>query len=283
MTAIALVQKVKNFPPVSQAALKMISLLDNAVVDNEDIVQMLKYDNVLTAKLLKACNAPSFGQQEPVASVDQAVFILGHQQIHHIVMTLAFGSVMTVSSLAYTMEVNELWEHSVVSATASEIALDHVPQLKANPSVAFTASLLHDIGKLVFGQALSAEQLREIRDLAERKQISGTEAEKEILGVDHSETGAVLLKSWKLPESIVEAVANHHQPVTKPEPRLSTLVHIANGLAHHANPPPGQSMHDLRLSEAVVSEFGINEERVVTMAADVSKSFERVNRFMAMV
>ena len=68
MTAIALVQKVKNFPPVSQAALKMISLLDKASVDNDDIVQVLKYDNVLTAKLLKACNAPSFGLGEPVAS-----------------------------------------------------------------------------------------------------------------------------------------------------------------------------------------------------------------------
>ena len=283
MTPIALVQKVKNFPPVSQAALKMISLLDRASVDNDDIVQVLKYDNVLTAKLLKACNAPSFGLQEPVSSVDQAVLILGHQQIHHVVMTLAFGSVMTVASRAYTMEVNELWEHSLVSATAAEIVLENVPQLDANASVAFTASLLHDIGKLVFGQALSGKELYEIRDLAGRKQIPGTEAEKEILGVDHAETGAALLQSWKLPESIVEAVANHHRPVIKPEPRLSALVHIANGMAHHASPPPGQNIHDLRLAGAVVAEFDIDEDKLESMAAAARESFERVERFMAMV
>jgi len=283
MTAIALVQKVKNFPPVSQAALKMISLLDKASVDNDDIVQVLKYDNVLTAKLLKACNAPSFGLGEPVASVDQAVLYLGHQQIHHVVMTLAFGSVMTVSSLPYTMEVSDLWQHSVVTATAVETVLDQVPQLDANASVAFTASLLHDIGKLVFGQALSAEQLREIRDLAERKQISGPAAEKEILGVDHAETGAALLQGWRLPESIVEAVGNHHRPVLKPEARLSTLVHITNSVAHHASPPPGQNSHDLLLADAVAAEFGITEEKLESMAAAARESFEHVERFMAMV
>jgi putative nucleotidyltransferase with HDIG domain len=283
MTAITLIQKVKNFPPVSQAALKMISLLDKASVDNDDIVQVLKYDNVLTAKLLKACNTPSFGLSEPVASVDQAVLILGHEQIHHVVMTLAFGSVMTSASRAYTMEVNELWQHSVVSATAVEIALENVPQLDGNPSVAFTASLLHDVGKLVFGQALEANELSEIRDLAERKQISGSDAEKEILGVDHGETGAALLQSWRLPESIVEAVANHHRPVLKPEPRLSTLVHIANSIAHHANPPPGQNPHDLRLCDKVVAEFGIDEKKMETMATSAKESFEHVERFMAMV
>ena len=260
----------------------MISLLDKASVDNDDIVQVLKYDNVLTAKLLKACNAPSFGLGEPVASVDQAVLILGHQQIHHIVMTLAFGSVMTVASLPYTMEVNDLWQHSVVTATAVETVLDQVPQLDANASVAFTASLLHDIGKLVFGQALTAEQLREIRDLADRKQISGTAAEKEILGVDHGETGAALLQSWRLPESIVEAVGNHHRPVLKSEPRLSTLVHIANVIAYQAAPPPGQNSFDLQLADALVDEFDLNAEKLESMAIAAHESFEHVDRFMAL-
>ena len=121
MTAIALVQKVKNLPTVSHAALKLISLLDKPSVDNDEIVQIIKYDNVLTAKLLRACNAPSFGLGEAVSSVDQAVLILGHTQIFHIVMTLAFGSVMTISSLPYTIEMNELWEHSLVTAMASEM------------------------------------------------------------------------------------------------------------------------------------------------------------------
>ncbi len=284
MSAIALVQKVKNLPPVSPAALKLISLLDKPGADNDEIVGVLKYDNVLTAKLLRACNAPALGLTEQVSSVDQAVFLLGHQQILHIVMTLAFGSIMAVSSLTYTMEMNELWQHSVVSAVAAEIVLEHSPEMDANArsNVAFTAGLLHDIGKLVLAQTLSKEEIFEIRDRIERKQISGTDAEKEVLGLDHGEVGAALLQSWRLPENIVEAVANHHRPVLQPEPLVSTIIHVANGIAHQAKPSLDQNRHDLHLSGPIVTTFGITEERRKKMAEAVGESFDRVDYFMGM-
>lgn len=282
MTAIALVQKVKNLPTVSEAALKLLSLLEQSTVDNEDIVQVLKYDNVLTAKLLRACNSPSLGLEESVSSVDQAVLILGHQQILRVVMTLAFGGITRISSMAYIMEVNELWEHSLVSATAVEIVIADLAQSDANASVAFTASLLHDIGKLVIGQTVSEADLAEIRDRCERKQISGSQAEQEVLGVDHGEVGAALLRNWRLPPGIVEAVENHHRPAMKPEPRLSALVHIANAVAHHAKPPSVQNPHDLRVAEEVATEWAINDEKLDHMVGAARQYFEHVERFMAM-
>jgi putative nucleotidyltransferase with HDIG domain len=281
MTAIALVQKVKDLPPVPEAALKLISLLEKFAVDNNEIIQVLKYDNVLTARLLQACNAPAFGLGEPVESVDQAVFILGHEQILHLVMTLAFKSVMTGSSKSYTMDMNQLWHHSVVSAIGVEIVLEQIPALDGSANVAFTTSLLHDIGKLVFAQTLTADELAEIRDRIERKQISCVKAEKEFLGIDHSEVGAALLKKWRLPESIVEGVANHHYPPIKPEPRLSTLVHIANSVAHHTAPSPGQTPDDRRLDDGVAAAFNINEEKMNAIVEVARKSLDKVDRFMA--
>jgi putative nucleotidyltransferase with HDIG domain len=282
MTAIALIQNVKNLPPVSQAALKLISLLDRSFTDNEEVVQVLKYDTVMTAKLLKACNAPSFGLSEPVSSVDQAVFILGYEQILHTVITLAFGSVMTTPSPAFTAGANELWQHSLIAATATETVLNHLPGLNAQPNAAFTAALLHDIGKLVFAQTLSAEQLAEIRDRAERKFISFTDAEKEVVGIDHGEAGAALLQSWRLPESIVEAAANHHRPVLKPEARLSVLVHIVNAAAHHADPVPDQNSHHLKIADAVAKEYGIDSEKLEIIVEDARQAFKPADRFMAM-
>jgi putative nucleotidyltransferase with HDIG domain len=282
MTAITLIQNVKNLPPVSQAALKLISLLDQSSTDNDDVVQVLKYDTVMTAKLLKACNAPAFGLSQPVSSVDEAVFILGHEQILHTVITLAFGSVMTAPSPAFTAGANELWQHSLIAATATETVLGHLPGLNAQLNAAFTAALLHDIGKLVFAQTLTAAQLAEIRDCAERKGISGTDAEKEVLGTDHGETGSALLQSWRLPESIVEAVANHHRPVLKPEAPLSVLVHIVNAVAHLADPVPGQNSHDLKIDDGVSREYGINSDKLETIVAEARQSFKNVDRFMAM-
>jgi len=282
MTAITLIQNVKNLPPVSQAALKLISLLDQPSTDNDDVVQVLKYDTVMTAKLLKACNAPSFGLSESVSSVDQAVFILGHEQILHTVITLAFSSVMTTPSPAFAAGANELWQHSLIAATAIETVLRHLPDLNAQPNAAFTAALLHDIGKLVFAQTLSTSQLAEIRDCAERKLISGTDAEREVLGIDHGETGAALLQSWRLPENIVEAVANHHRPVLRPKGNLSVLVHIVNAVAHQADPVPGQNSHDLKIADAIGKEFGLSPEKLEMIVLDARQSFKSADRFMAM-
>jgi putative nucleotidyltransferase with HDIG domain len=282
MSAQELVAKVKNLPPVSQAALHLVSLLEQPAVSNSEVVNVLKYDNVLTAKLLRACNSPFFGLTEPITSVDQAVLILGHQQILHIVLTLAFGSAMVVPLPGYAVEAKELWRHSLITASAAEVVVNELPELNLEAPVAFTVGLLHDIGKLVLGQALTPELQTLIRDRIEQGLISRAEAEKEILGTDHGEVGAVLLKSWNIPEEIIEAVANHHHPVLKPRPKLSVVTHIANCVAHLAGSAPGWDSFALRVDNEVTVALELNHEKLEIMMADVRESFNRVDQYMRM-
>jgi putative nucleotidyltransferase with HDIG domain len=280
MTAQQLVAKVKNLPPVPHAALKLVSLLDQPSVSNTEVVQALRCDNVLTAKLLRACNSPFFGLAEPVASVDQAVFLLGHQQILHIVLTIAFGSAMVVPLPGYAVEASELWRHSLVTATASEMIANEFTDLNVEPPVAFTVGLLHDIGKLVLGQTLTADLQAEIRRLIEHDKLARAEAEKAVLGTDHGEVGALLLQSWHLPDELVEAVANHHQPVLKPRPRLSVVTHLANCLAHLAGSAPGWDGYAVRISNEVVTSLAINPEQIEQLVFNIRESSERVEQFM---
>ena len=283
MTAHELVAKVKNLPAVSQAALKLVNLLDQSTVSNSEVVNVLKYDNVLTAKLLRACNSPYFGLTEPISSVDQAVLILGHQQILHIVLTLAFGSAMVVPLPGYAVEAKELWRHSLITATAAEVVLNDLPELNMEMPVAFTAGLLHDIGKLVLGQALTPELQLAIRSRVEIGRISRAEAEKEILGTDHSEVGAALLHSWHLPEEIVEAVANHHLPKMEPRPQLSVVTHVGNCLAHLVGSAPGWDSFALRVDNRVTMTLDLKPEKLELMMMAVRESFDRVDQFMGML
>jgi putative nucleotidyltransferase with HDIG domain len=282
MTAQELVANVKNLPPVPHAALKLVSLLDQPGVSNTEVVQALRCDNVLTAKLLRACNSPYFGLAEPVSSVDQAVFVLGHQQILHIVLTLAFGSTMVVPLPGYAVEASELWRHSLITAIASETIANDLVDLNVDPPVAFTVGLLHDIGKLVLGQALTPEVQAEIRARVEHGQQSRSEAEKAVLGTDHSEVGALLLQNWHLSDDVVEAVAHHHQPVLKPRPRLSVVTHLANGIAHLAGSAPGWDGYAMRISNEVVERLEITPEQVEKLVLTVRESFDRVDQFMNM-
>lgn len=275
-----LVDRVKNLPPVSQAALKLVNLLDEEEADNDEIVNAIKCDNILTAKLLRACNSPYFGLNEPVASVDQAVMILGHQQILHIVLTLAFGSAMVVPLPGYAVEASELWRHSLITASAAEIIALEANGMAIEKPAAFTVGLLHDIGKLVTSQALTPDLQTSIRQLVEQQKISRSEAERIVLGTDHGEVGACLLKTWLLPEQIIEATANHHNPVFEPFPKLSMVTHLANCLAHLAGSAPGWDGFAVRVNPQALTVLGIEESRIEAMIAEVRASFDKVDQFM---
>jgi len=282
MTAPEIINKVKNLPPISQAALRLVNLLEQSSISNDEIVQVIKCDNVLTAKLLRACNSPYFDLDEPVSSVDQAVLMLGHQQILHIVLTLAFGSAMVVPLPGYAVEANELWRHSLLTATAAEIVAAEAFTMNVDAPIAFTVGLLHDIGKLAMSQALTPEIQHEIRQLVEQHSCSRTEAEKQILGADHAEIGACLLQGWNLPEEIVEAVANHHHPVCEPRPKLSVIAHLSNCFAHLAGSAPGWDGFAVRVSPDAAAILNLDESRLEGLVLDVRNAYERVDQFMNM-
>jgi putative nucleotidyltransferase with HDIG domain len=282
MTPNEVIAKVKNLPAVSQAALKLVTLLDQPAVSNEDVVTALKYDNVLTAKLLRACNSPYFGFEEKISSVEQSVLILGHQQILHMVLSLAFGGAMSTTLPGYAIEARELWSHSLTTAVAAEqLVLDGLP-VEVEAPVAFTAGLLHDIGKLAMNQVIDAATQSAIRDFIVQNHFPRNAAERAILGTDHAEVGARLLQTWRLSEEIVEAVASHHRPVTTLKPRLSAVIHVANCLAHLIGSTLGWESYAVIADAKANQVLGITPEKLESLMTKVHDSAGKVEHFMSL-
>lgn len=280
MTATELAAKGKDMRIASHAALQLVGMLDNPDTGNDEVVEILKYDNVLTAKLLRACNSSYFGFADPVASVEQAVLMIGHQQILQIVLALEFSPAMTVSLPAYAVEAKELWHHSLATASAAEMLAKGGIECEVEPSVAFTAGMLHDIGKLLMSHVLTTELQMEIRGRIAGDGISRDQAEKQILGTDHAEAGGALLETWRLPEQIVEAVRNHHSPVVEPKPRLSAVIHVANVVAHLAGSAPGWEAYAVAVAPHVAEKFDLTNDRLETLVLSVRDAFDRVEQLM---
>jgi putative nucleotidyltransferase with HDIG domain len=124
---------------------------------------------------------------------------------------------------------DRFWRHALASALAAQaLARRRAP----DQDVAFTAALLHDIGRLVL-VAYHAEGLAAVRAAATVDDADTLPFERALLGVDHAEVGAMVARHWRFPPEVVQAIAAHHGPPGGDGPvGLADLVHVADAIAH---------------------------------------------------
>jgi putative nucleotidyltransferase with HDIG domain len=281
MTAEEIVAQAKDLPVVSETARKLTIQLNQPDLHRDELVKTLRCDNVLTAKLLRACNSAECGAREPVISLDQALLILGDDTIFRMVCAIGFGDSLGMSTPGYAAEANGLWNHSLSTGVGAEY-LAGVENYGDGPaSAAFTAGLLHDIGKTVINKVLTPKARADIRLIIAGQMLTRAEAEKSVLGADHSEVGACLLKRWLLPEPIVEAVANHHSPVVKPSVQLSAVVYLANCSAHLCGATQGWETHIAQVNQKSSELLGMDVKEIERLVAAVQNAMQTLPQLKA--
>jgi putative nucleotidyltransferase with HDIG domain len=194
----------------------------------DEVVRLISYEPALTAEILKRCNSSYFAGQEPVGDIFESVSRLGFYEVYQLVVALFGAGTKSLEGAAEGLDVEELWHHSVTTAVAASILAEDIEESKP---VAFTAGLLHDIGKLVLASVERARYAA-ILKLAERENIPLIVKEREAFGTDHSEVGGDLMAHWELPEEVVVAVRYHHDSAAGGGfNRLGTVVELADLIA----------------------------------------------------
>jgi len=201
-----------------------------------DLAEIIRYDPILTVDVLRLANSARSAVRDPVSEVSIAVARLGTAEVLGLAMKRAVQGRMTVALPAYAMDADELWRHSLTAALAAEVISD-MSTIRI-PGHASTAALLHDVGKLVISKALPSGLSEHFAHLVSQDPKPLDEIEREILGTDHGEVGATVVRSWDMPMSIQIALINHH----KIAPSADTLTHVisaanqlAQALAHSAD------------------------------------------------
>ena len=217
--------QVKAFPGMPATSAKLIKILKNPESSAREIEDILKYDPGLTANILKLTNSAYFGIPSKVSSVKQAIVLLGWKRLLQLVMTVCMSTVMKKPLTGYDLPHGELWRHSVAVSVAAELVVKALKIPGADE--VFTAALLHDVGKLVLGGFVKND-MDQIKAMV-AKGIAFEVAEYMVIGTDHAEIGANILKKWDFPQDLVNAVNWHHDPETcENHCTLSDIVHIAN-------------------------------------------------------
>ncbi len=280
MTADEIIARAKELPVVSETARKLAVQLNQPDLHRDELVKTLRCDNVLTAKLLRVCNSADYAMREPVVSIDQALLLLGDNVIFRMVCAVGFGGSLGMAAPGYATEANGLWIHSLSTGVGAEYLAEVESYGNFLPSTAFTAGLLHDIGKSVISNILTPKDRADIRSKIAGQSLSRVEAEKAVLGADHCEVGACLLKRWSLPEPIVEAVANHHFPVIKPSIQLSAVVYLANCAAHLCGVAPGWQAQAIQAKNTAAEVLGMDMEKVEQIVSGIHGAMHALPQLM---
>lgn len=240
-------QKLPNIPKVVQ---ELIESFGDENINNEAIAKKIGADQVLTAKVLRAANSAHYGGNRKVASVNDAVFVLGFNAVR----TLVLASGMTGAFKAPAgFDLPAFWHNSfAVASTCKWLAKFS----KDDAETAFTCGMIHNIGELLIHIILPAE-CEEIQKVVDRG-ARNSDIEKNVLGFNFPEAGAELAHRWKFPDTIVEAVRNQLDPLAAPQfSRFAALINIADFIVHENEKNNGAMLIE-NFPNDLATKLGIN-------------------------
>jgi len=193
-------------------------------VDVDEVVRLVSYDNSIAAQCLRVAASPLFGLAQPPESVSRAVMLLGLRRVQSILLTCCMGRALPVKN--WVIDSTAYWRHCLGCAMVCRKFASKLHGVDGE--LAYTAGLLHDIGLLVncivFPTEFAAAFAR-----AKHDGIPLPDAELEVMGFSHCESGAVLAAHWKLGEDIVDVVAHHHSFESARKARsLVAIVHLCD-------------------------------------------------------
>ena len=220
-----------SFPTLYMDLLREIESPQSSVQGIADIVAQ---DPAITAKLLQVANSAAVGLPERVSDPMEAVQQLGLTTVRSLVLSAqVYGNFAPGRVKGFSADA--LWAHLMKCGDLARTILRRDRAAVAEAEDAFTAGMLHDIGKLMLADRLPDEFARTL-ELAATENIPQAQAEQAVFGADHAGLAAYLFGLWGLPASVVEAVAFHHSPRRSELKQCSALtaVHVANALLHEA-------------------------------------------------
>jgi putative nucleotidyltransferase with HDIG domain len=211
------IRVIDRLPVFPRAAREVVRQVANPDVGPREMEAVASLDPVLAGRLIQTANSAYYSPQQPIGTIFHAVSYIGTETARRVLLAAAIRGNFS------SPQAHQLWNHSLEVAQAAELLAMH-SSIKMDPSHAFLAGLIHDIGRLAFAIMPVAFQ-----DRYHRLTDGGcptVQVEMCLSGRCHGEVGSETLTQWKFPPEIIEAVRWHHRPERSEVP-LSSLLYLA--------------------------------------------------------
>jgi putative nucleotidyltransferase with HDIG domain len=277
---VAKIEKVNNLPTLPSIALEVNKLLEDYDSPMEDLVALLEKDPSMVMKILRLVNSSFYGFKSRVKSIGHAVTLMGYNTIQNAVITVAAIEALSLKNKIDNFEITDFWKHSVRVAVMSKFIASHTRL--GSPEEAFTAGLLHDIGKIIWANFFPDELIR-ILQTVENNGASFYDTEKALDLPTHSMLGSVLAKRWMLPPAMVESIKYHHSARNgNSDGHLTDVVCISDRLLHVLDGDDGYHFElksfDSDVQAAAIPFFQNNPDWFETVSLEMTKACDFLNQ-----
>ena len=249
------------FPPVAMRLIRELGVEDGNI---HQIVELLRSDPALSAQLLRKANSPLYGFASRIDSLQQCLVLLGFTEAGRVALTAATASY--AGKAFRTPELKHCWRHAIACA---ELSSEIATASGVDPEQAYTAGLMHDIGRLGLIVACPEEYASLIREAEVIGPVEDSafflDREKEQFGVDHCEAGRWLAEQWNMPVELQAAAGRHHDRPSEDEFGTVEVVHYACALADALGYAVTSNIAGRPVSEIVA---GLPEQAAERVVAD---------------
>lgn len=240
---------IERLPVFPRAAREVVRLVANPDAGPREMETVASLDPVLAGRLIQTANSAYYSPQQPIATVFHAVTFIGTETARRVLLAASLRGNFS------SPQAHQLWNHSLDVAQTAEFLALHA-SVKLDPSEAFLAGLIHDIGRLAFSLMPLAfqERFRRLTDGG----CPPVEVEMCLSGRCHGEVGAATLAQWKFPPEIIEATRWHHRPERSPAP-LASLLYLAEFLTESQEDLPSYVRMNTAARQAGISMVALSD------------------------
>lgn len=277
-----LLAKLHDIPTLPIVAMRVNELINDPNSSSADIAEILKKDQVMTAKILRLVNSSYYAIPGGVADVQRALAFLGFNTLAQLVLSLSVFSVFQGATSEH-FSILDFWKHALGTAVCSELLAKRLKLPK--PEEAFTCGLLHDIGKLVLHE-IDPERLAAIVTETAKSQRSFFDVEREWDLPGHSYLGEVIATKWGLPQVIRLSIHYHHFDTSKMDSILSSMkpmiqvVRLANTLCIKNGVGKSGDCSTGEVTADMLNPLNILPSEIPEIEAQLALDIERAGAFL---
>ncbi len=248
------------------------------------VAAVLAEDPAMSVKVLKLTNSAFYGLAREIESVKQAVVIVGMEAIKNLVLSASVLDMFKGDNIDQEYQ-ESFWRHSLATAFCARVLSKRVKARGfVDPDSAFSAGLLHDVGKIVTSCFLPDEhkQLQEAR--SGDQELTDLALEDKVFGYNHAQIGGFLAVQWKLPSKLADAILSHHQPqLSEADTPLAYIIYLADHVAKRTFYVDDSEQHLVgTLDEAVATYMQVTEDDILVFQDMLREEYMRAETFMQM-